>query len=261
MDTLGIIRQMREDPALRDELRSVLLSQELLQLPERLAKVEAEISEIRHDIADMDRRLTSRLDAMDKRLDTMDKRFDAMDKRLDTMDKRFDAMDKRFDAMDKRFDAMDKRFDAMQVDVGDLKGSDLERRVREAPRRHLGRFVRHATSLTEQDLDAAGGLGEDDAEYLRYADVVVRGEDPVSGAEVLGAVEVAWTAHQDDLSKALRRADLLARSTGTPVLPLVVSQQQPAQVVVDRAHDLGVGVVLARGGSPLAPASPRTSPH
>lgn len=46
MDTLGIIRQMKQDPALRDELRALLLSEELLALPERVARIEIKLDKL-----------------------------------------------------------------------------------------------------------------------------------------------------------------------------------------------------------------------
>ncbi len=41
MDTLKIIRQLQADPALKAELRALLLSEEVLALPEKMDRVES----------------------------------------------------------------------------------------------------------------------------------------------------------------------------------------------------------------------------
>jgi hypothetical protein len=43
MDTLEIIRQLQADPALKAQLRAVLLSEEVLALPEKMDRVESQI--------------------------------------------------------------------------------------------------------------------------------------------------------------------------------------------------------------------------
>jgi len=47
VDTLGIIRQMQADPALRAQLRSVLLGEEVLGLPAQVAENSRQIAELR----------------------------------------------------------------------------------------------------------------------------------------------------------------------------------------------------------------------
>jgi len=46
MDTLEIIRQLEHDEALRDELRAILLTRELLEAPEHIVRIEKAIAEL-----------------------------------------------------------------------------------------------------------------------------------------------------------------------------------------------------------------------
>ena len=195
MDTLGIIRQLRADPALADELRAALLSQEFLELPERTSKLEERMAKV------------------------------------------------------------EERLLRVEDDLGELKGAQFEDRVRANPRRYLSRAVRGPVAEEPDDFDLSM-LTEDDAEYLRQVDAVVRGQLPASGEQVVAAVEASWRAHQDDLDQATKRAPLLARVSRLPVLPLVVSHEKPVHVVVEHARAAGVGLPIAGGTPPLAEAQP-----
>lgn len=250
MDTLEIIRQLRADPALADELRAVLLSQEFLQLPERIGRVELELTELRRELAEMDARLTSRLDAVEGR-------FDAVEGRLEAVEGRLDAVEGRLEAVEGRLDVGDRRLQNLEDGVSALKGGDLERRVRGNPRRYLGRVLEGAVLVSPDDFDISA-LDADEEQHLRDGDVIVRGKSGRSGPEVVALVETAWVAHQDDLDKATRRAPLLARVSGLPALPVVVSRERPAAVVIEHAQQSGVALVLASPAEALSTASPRT---
>ena len=56
--TADLLRLLREDPDFRDEVRRLVLTQELIELPERFARFEAyverQFAEIRSDIARLD---------------------------------------------------------------------------------------------------------------------------------------------------------------------------------------------------------------
>ena len=146
----AFLQALEEQPDFRAAVRRHLLTQELLELPERFAEYSAaterrltnlettlasfmestelrlqaleqgqdvlksDMSEVKAELAEVHTRLDSidgRLDSMDGRLDRVDARFDSMDARLDSMDARFDSMDARFDSMDARLDRMDGRMD------------------------------------------------------------------------------------------------------------------------------------------------------
>ncbi|MDE2684299.1 MAG: hypothetical protein OXI54_09130 [Chloroflexota bacterium] len=148
----AFLQALEEQPDFRAAVRRHLLTQELLELPERFAEysvaterrltnlettlasfmestelrlqaleqgqdeLKSGMSEVKAELAKVHTRLGSmdgRLGSMDGRLDSMDARFDSMDARFDSMDGRLDSMDARFDSMDGRLDSMDARFDSM----------------------------------------------------------------------------------------------------------------------------------------------------
>ena len=233
MDTVEIIRQLEADAGLRAQLRAVLLSDELLAVPERVARIDERVAE-------MDARLTARLDSLTTRLDSLTARLDD-----------FAAV------TDRRFEEVDRRLGALEDGVGVLKGTDLERRVREQPRRYLRPLLHRAVVVEEAHFDASR-LGNGDADELWRVDLAVRGREPSSGEELLGAVEAAWRVHVDVLERAARRADHLARLADAPALPVAVSAEDPGAAVTARAEELGVALVVATAPEPVARGRART---
>ncbi|MYC34522.1 MAG: hypothetical protein F4X64_15270 [Chloroflexi bacterium] len=164
----AFLQALEEQPDFRAAVRRHLLTQELLELPERFAEysvaterrltnlettlasfmestelrlqaleqgqdeLKSGMSEVKAELAKVHTRLGSmdgRLDSMDARFDSMDARFDSMDGRLDSMDARFDSMDGRLDSMDARFDSMDARLDRMDGRMDNGFGTNYEIKV------------------------------------------------------------------------------------------------------------------------------------
>ncbi|MDA8399873.1 MAG: hypothetical protein M0008_07490, partial [Actinomycetota bacterium] len=57
VDALGIIRQIEADPGLRAQLRAVLLSEEVLRLPELVAENSRDIRDLKESLHSVEVRL------------------------------------------------------------------------------------------------------------------------------------------------------------------------------------------------------------
>jgi vacuolar-type H+-ATPase subunit I/STV1 len=256
MDTLGIIRQLRADPALADELRAALLSQDFLELPERIGRLEERVAKLDERIG----RLEERVAKLDERIGRLEERVAKLDERIGRLEERVAKLDERLAKLELQVAEMEarltRRLERVEHDTAALKGMLFEARLREDPRHYLSKLARRAVLAAPEDFDLSA-LDEVDADYLRDIDAVVRGQQPGTGQDVMLAVEVSWAAHQDDLDKVARRARLLARASGELVLPVVVSHDPPAQVVIDHAQAAGIALVVAGGSPPLSEGSPR----
>ncbi len=236
-DIGDLIRVLREQPEWADTLRSVLLSQELLNLPERFAQfVEA---------------TNTNFKAVNLRLDRMDQRFDAVDSRLDRMDQRFDAVDSRLDRMDGRLDRMDGRMDNGFGINYELK---VERNIASYAGQNLGlRNVRtlhgnqgRAPSLISQSEQRAedGRISWDEHDQLWLADLIFSGTTRNEAADVNAVAEVSITAGDEDIERALERARILALVIQSPATPVVITSQiDPARA--EAAHQRGVTIIQA----------------
>ncbi len=234
VDIDAVIRALEHDEVARAKLRAVLLGEELLALPQAVAKLSAQVAELARQVSGLTRQVT--------KLNAMMERYEA----------RFDRIETRLDHIEADVSVLKTDVSVLKTDVGDLKGTDLERRVREHPKRYLGALLRSARLFDIDEAANVEGLHADELVEVLRADAVFEAVDR-SGEELFVVVEISWNAHKDDISRALDRARLLSRATGSPVLPLVVSASMPAEVVVASAAESGVGLFCTDRPQPLVP--------
>src|SRR5919197_2141062 len=129
----------------------------------------------------------------------------------------------------------------LQDDVGELKGIVLEQRYRNRAFAYFSRLVRRLHTVTDDELVALleeavarGVLSEDGMDEIGRADVVVRGQrrESQSPDEVYLVVEVSWGVGPGDVERAVRRAALLGQ-TGLQTMPVVAGER-----ITDEAAEL-----------------------
>ena len=235
VDFGAIVDQLEGDPGFRARLRAVILSDELLELPERVARLEERVARLEERVAEMDVRLTARLDALTTRLDALTARLDAFAEQVD-----------------RRFEEASIERGKLRDDIGILKGRDFEARIAARPGRYLSDLLVRPVARDVETFDLSPLSAEDRRQLVR-ADLVVAGratEPPSSETELLAVVEASWRVHLDDLQRAVDRAGILARVAGGPVLPVAVSKVDPGEVIVERAAELGLALLVDDGGPP-----------
>ena len=228
IDTIeDLVRIMDERPEWVEAMRARLLTREVLELPQRIARlteqVDRYVASTNMRLDKIDTRLEehdARFDAVDARFDAVDARFDAVDARFDAVDARFDAVDARFDAVDARFDAVDSTFQKMRNDMGPLKAAHARSAaLRDGIAIARGLGLRRTRIFAEEDFwnltDAADttGIPPNDLESFRRADLIMEATDK-NGEICYIAVEVSFTANGRDTSRAIRNAEFLTRFTG-----------------------------------------------
>ena len=199
-----LVQILEQHPEWRAELRRLVLTEELLTLPQTVR----ELVEAQHRTEERVNQLTQQVEQLTQQVE-----------RLVEVQLR------------------------MGTDVERLKGSDLERRYRERGHAYFSRLVRRAHVLSGDELIAlldetvaAGQLSEEESDEILQADVVIRGRRREDGAEVYLVVEVSWGVEISDVQRASQRAALLSR-TGTPTLPVVAGYwvtpeaQEPARAL------------------------------
>ena len=224
-DISDLVRILREQPDWAEAVRGVLLSQELLKLPETFAEFA--------------KATQARFDAVDQRFDAMDQRFDAMDQRFDAMDQRFDAMDQRFDGIDQRLDRVDQRFARIDGSLDNLSGPVYEEKIA----RNLSSYVNQYLGLRLPDVlkgpqgtdrqfeieahDAVdqSRISQEELNTLLQADLIFTAW-PHGGKTPENVVaETGITAADGDLNRATDRAGIMARLRQAPTRGVVFCSQ------------------------------------
>ena len=230
--TADLLRLLREDPDFRDEVRRLVLSQDLLELPERFARfegyVERQFAEMRGDMTEM-RGDIARLDEGQAQMRQDITRLDEGQAQM------------RQDIAEMR-----ENIAKNTSDIGSLRGWEYERRVARnfashasmAIRQRNGRGLRRTRMLSSNtfgvdpaylDLIAdaldAGLIANEEWADLQQADAVMSGQH--EGSTIYFVGEFSVTVNNHDIERAIARADILARATGCDAWPMVVGDNIP----------------------------------
>jgi hypothetical protein len=193
----NLIRLIETHPEWRAELRRLVLTDELLALPQQVGALTREVT----TLATTQQHLAEQMTALTVQVT-----------------------------------ALARSVQTLTDDVGNLKGRSLEADYRTKGPAYFGRLIRRPHVLTSDELvtlleDAREHRVFSDAEIqeLYDADLVVRGRRAVvDGTEVYLVVEVSWGVGPYDVERAARRAALLAR-TGVAVIPVVAGERLTAE--------------------------------
>jgi outer membrane murein-binding lipoprotein Lpp len=223
-DFTDILRIIREQPEWGDALRSALLSQKLLELPERFAEF----------------------------AETANKRFAALEGDVAELKAGQDRMEARQDRMESdiaELKAGQARLEStishLQGAVGNLRGSSYQLNVKTK----IASIVTQRLGLDEIRV-LKGSLVADDNAFFRLllnavaqgiiteqergevlnADVILQGRRQSDQSLLYMLLEVSITVAGDDITRADERADIMARAVGEETTPAVVS------VYVDNAR-------------------------
>ena len=152
-DIQDLVRIIEEHPEWRSELQRVLLTQQLLEVPDRLDRLTATVEVLADTAAALlqhaeatNTRLSNieqsveallkHAEATDKTLDTLLKHAEATDKTLDTLLKHAEATNKRLDNLEIRMDGVETRLGDVEIRLGRveettnaLRGDVLEVRL------------------------------------------------------------------------------------------------------------------------------------
>ena len=272
VDALGIIRQLESDPALRAQLRAVLLGDEVLELPDLVRRLDLRFEQLVDAQNRTEARLGQLADAQNILQARVEQLADAQNRTEARLEQLVDAQNILQARVGQLADAQNRTEAELSAvastqqemlrwqhraddQFGELKGAALESRLRQDPRRFVPRRMASAVRLVTDDrFDALlAGLDAGTAADVERADALIEGR-LTDGTDVVFVVEAAWTAHVDDVDRAVRRARSL-RQSGMAAHALVVSHADPDATVLAAAAERGAAVVGESSGL-LVPVEP-----
>ena len=208
-DFHDLVALLTQHPEWRAEIRRLVLTEELLALPqivrdlaEAQQRTEQQVAQLTQQVAQLTQQVAQIVEAQRR---------------------------------------TERQIVRLQDDVGELKGIVLEQRYRNRAFAYFSRLVRHMHTVTDDELVALleeavarGVLSEDGMDEIGRADVVVQGQrrEGQSPDEVYLVVEVSWGVGPRDVERAVRRAALLGQ-TGLQTMPVVAGER-----ITDEAAEL-----------------------
>jgi hypothetical protein len=194
-DFQDLIRLLREYPDWREELRALLLTQELLTLPTLV-----------HRLAEGQERLTETVLQLTVRLDQLTARVDQL---TETMAHLAESQQR----MDERLVRVSEGQERLVVQMGEVRRWSLEERYRTHAPAYFGRFLRQVKPVDFGELAETlrERLSEQELEEVLLVDLILTGRlpTPVGPAEIWVMLEVSTTVDRRDVERAQRRAAVL----------------------------------------------------
>ncbi|MCS6951275.1 MAG: hypothetical protein NZM33_00285 [Bryobacteraceae bacterium] len=245
-----LVRLLEQHPEWSAELRRLVLSQELLSLPElvrHIAELQRRTEERLNELAEAQRRTEEHLNQLaeaqrrtEERVNQLAEAQQRTEERLQTLEDRFEELATALRQLAEAQRATEQRLEQLGVavskirqDLDGLLGIDLERRYRERAAAYFQKFLRRIKVLDHQTLGLlldealdAGVITPEEKEQILLVDVVAQGRR--DGEEAYLAVEVSVTVDAGDVERAASRAALLQKVTGRPVIPAVAGRQVDA---------------------------------
>ncbi len=223
--TDDLIHLLNENDEFRQAVRRHVLSDELLQLPERFAKFETRVE----SFIDEQRQFNEEQRQINERVD---RRFDSIDKTLDEQ-RQFNDEQRQFNKDQRQFNQR------METAIGELRGK-VARQVVGAHfleicdgmgfqfkgllmRRDLGQLIFQRKPAETADIP------QNHRRSFVRADLVIEVTDSAGAIHYI-AVEASYTADQRDTSRAQRNAALLTRFTGHPAHAAIASVRNVREI-------------------------------
>ena len=194
-----LIKEIRENAEVRDEVRRLILTDELLNTPETVADIQ-------------------------KTQRTMVETLSAVQKTQSTMANLLEKVESRLGQVDSRLGQVDSRLGQVENDAGEVKGSIVENRAERrmlhlAPSQYglhsplvvAGEVTAHGP--TQQFLDAClkAGATKEQVARLNNTDLIIRarrGEDGAS-TPVYVVVEAAYILNLEDVNRVGASVEIL----------------------------------------------------
>ncbi|MDR7483632.1 MAG: hypothetical protein QN183_07215 [Armatimonadota bacterium] len=218
-DFHDLVRLLEQHPEWRAELRRLLLTEEILSLPQ----VVRELAEEVRRLAAAQRRTEERLEE----LAAAQRRTEERLKELAAAQRRTEERLEELAAAQRR---TEETVQLLVRDVAGLKGESLERRYRERAASYFQRILRRIRVIDHQQLGLlldeavdSQRLGMEERADLLEADVVLAGV--VEGEGVYLVAEVSGVITAQDVRRARRRAAVLEKATGRRTLPVVAGER------------------------------------
>jgi hypothetical protein len=269
IDIRGLLRALAQDPEARLEFARLMFDEQISALRAEVQSGFQRIDRLLEQLVQAQMRTDQRFDELAAAQQRTDQRFDELAAAQQRTDQRFDELaaaqlrtDQRFDELAAALASLSRTTEIHAVHLDRLRGRDAERTYRERATAYFSKIARRIRVQSPEDLDEvleaaveAGTLTPETANDIRLADVVAKGRLVSDLTEVWLVVEVSATIDHDDVERAVRRAEALAR-TGITTVPVVAGEAISDQTAASARRS---GVWVVENGRTQPPSSVATA--
>jgi hypothetical protein len=222
-DYLDLVRLLNDHPEWRAEMRRLLLTDELLALPELV-----------HDLIEAQRRAEERLSRVEEQLAALTEAQRRTEEQLAALTEAQRRTEERLDKLASIVGILAEQVRELVIaqrrtddTLGYLKGRALETEYRNKASAYLGRWLRRVRVVEPDTLrdTLEAHLSLDEVTDALLVDLILSGRVRAQpeAPEVYLAVEVSAVVDEHDVERARRRAGLL-RQAGYRAIPVVAGE-------------------------------------
>jgi hypothetical protein len=230
-----LVRILEEHPEWRAEIRRLVLTDEILTLPELVRDLIRAQHRTEEQVAHLDDRLAALVEAQIR----TEERVAHLEDRVAALVEAQLRTEQQIAALTEAQLRTERQIVTLTNDVADLKGYFLELRYKSQAHAYFAPLIRRTRVLSPEELDTLleaavtqGRLSEAEADEIVLADLLLRGRRREDHTEVYVVVEVSSKIDPYDVERSVRRATLLSR-LGTPAIPVVAGKE-----VIEEAANL-----------------------
>ncbi len=225
-----LLQALREHPEWLEELRTLILTADLIELPKKFDKFVKE------------------------RFEPLEEKVAKIQEDVEAVKQTTARTEKRVEVLEKDVAWLKKEVKSLKVDVASLKGDNLERKVREKAPAYFGRFFRKIKVIDIQqwaekldDAEEQGLITPEEREQALNLDILLRAKK--EGRDLLLAVEVSYTVEEKDAVRALERANTFYKLYQIETIPIVVGVEIPPELEEKHKEVLFIRVVQEQNPS------------
>ncbi|RMG03522.1 MAG: hypothetical protein D6726_05470 [Nitrospirae bacterium] len=237
-----IVRALRLRPDWAEEMRKLVLTEELVSLPvrfeefrkkefrplkEKVDKIEKDVGEVKEDVGGLK------------------KDMGEVKRDVEVLKQDVEVLKQDVEVLKQDVEGVKKDVETLKIDVASLKGSDFERRVREKAPAYLGKLIRRCRVVSFEDLadrleDAIdrGSIAEKDKDDALLIDLVAKGKLR-TGKEIMLAVEVSLKVDVEDVERASKRADIISTACDIETIGVTIGKEYSERAKIS-AEELAV---------------------
>ncbi|MCX8041019.1 MAG: hypothetical protein N3A56_00830 [Thermodesulfobacteriaceae bacterium] len=196
-----LIRALKENPEWLEELRKLILTHDLLELPKKFEEF-------------------------------LEKEFRPLKSDVETLKKDVETLKSDVETLKKDVEILKRDVGVLKVDVANLKGDNFERKVRERAPAFFGKHFKKVKVIPIEEwaekLDEtqeAGIISSEERKEALNLDLLIRCKRWEDTEEILLAVEVSYTADDKDAVRALKRAEIFFKVYQIKTIPVVIAKE------------------------------------
>lgn len=214
-----ILLALKAHPEWLEELRKLILTAELLELPKRFEELVQRVAKIEKDV--------------------------------EILKQDVEILKQDVAVLKKDVAILKSDMAYVKGEVGRLKGKDFEREVREKYYAFFGKILRKSKLIPIPELlplleeaEERGLITEEQFDSFLKIDLVIEGQIKATKKPVVLAVEVSFSLYEEDIDRASSRADILAQLLKKEVIPTVVFVEAKDEIL-QKAEDKGILLIKA----------------